>query len=349
MSKPRLLALLAITMAAGLLLTGCKDMMDVDPDVNVAWHWVSPPQAYNLWAGQHTLAGTVTVWSTEETLYVRYDMTDNWWLEETHVAVAESLLGIPHNKGGPIPGQFEFSATHDPRVQTYTYAIPVKPEWDDGLSLYICAHAVAVQIDKTGKVIQRQTGWGGDEDYPGKNWAKYIKYERKLDRKDVKLPTDCVTMVAHLNYNKPGAKSYWLVTLSDVPSGYDVWDGDWLGWCGELKVDMDTGVEYHVRLWSSIDPGLPARLQDTMWDNINYLLNNKLADATALDIQFAVWALRGDLDWWPGWGLVYPKGKQMYDDALAHGDGFYPGQGDVIAVIIETPEEVQLCFIEVDP
>jgi len=350
MSKSRLLALLAITMATGLLLTGCKDMMGVDPDADIAWHWEPGPEVYALWADGRDSIGTVSVSNTPETLYIKYNVTDNWWLDETHVHAALRLKDIPQMRGQPVPEKFEFHATHDPRVQAYTYPIPVKPEWEDGLELYICAHAAAVQLDKKGKVKQRQTGWGGDEDYPGKNWAKYIKYERRLDRKDVTLPTDCVTMVVHgVPWQLPDT-SYFLVTLSGIgpkeESKYDVWDGDWNGWCAEYWVHVTPGQSYQVRLWSSIDPGLPARLQDTMWDNINYLLNNPIPGATAWDVQLAIWVLRGDFKKMP---TGYPLAQQMYDEALAHGDGFYPGQGDVIAVICETPEEVQLCFIEVDP
>jgi len=349
MKRTRLLAVLAIAMVAGLLFTGCQDPMDFDSDANIAWHWVSQPVVHTLWAGQHINAGTVTVWSTEETLFVRYDMAENWWLEETHAHVAQTLKGIPQTKkGNPIPGQFEFKDDWDPRVKTCTYAIPVRTGWEPPVCLYIATHAVAVEM-VNGTVKQRQTGWAGDREFPGKNWALYFKYCRRLDRKDVTLPTEWVTMVAHNTSKNPGAESYWLVTLSDVPGDpgdYDVWNGDWLGWCGEMWVGLTPDVPYSIRLWSSILPGLPPRLQHDRWDNINYLLNHKHPDATAMDIQTAIWLIRGDLKVLP---TGYPLSLEMYNDAMLNGNDWYPGSGDWIAVILETPERVQLCFIEVDP
>ena len=64
----------------------------------------------------------MTVWNTTESRYVKYEMAADWWLEETHVHAATSLAGIPQKNGNPPPGKVEFSATYDPRVQTYTYA-----------------------------------------------------------------------------------------------------------------------------------------------------------------------------------------------------------------------------------
>ena len=40
---------------------------------------------------------------------------------------------------------------------------------------------------------------------------------------------------------------------------------------------------------------------------------------------------------------------QMASDAITYGTGFRSGKGDWVAVILLTPEDVQLCFIEVDP
>ena len=362
MKRTRLLAVLAIAMVTGLLFTGCQDPMDFDSGANIAWHWVNPPEVHTLWAGQHINAGTVTVWSTRDTLYIKYDMADNWWLEETHAHVALTPEGIPQTKkGNPIPGKFEFKDDWDPRVQTCTYAIAVRPGWDVEYCLSIATHAVAVKVVR-GKVTKRETGWAGEEEFPGKNWALYFRYCRKISYKDVNLPDFDVKIVS-----QPGDfdqlfttfnSSYWLVTLSGTgysskeTSPYDVWDGVWRGWCGEYAVEMVKNTEYTVRLWSSIDPGLPDRCKDPMWDNINYLLNHTPSEATGWEFQVAVWALKGDLvgtDIEFLWYIYYPLAKQMYDDALAYGDGWYPSQGDWIAVVVETPEEVQLCFIEVDP
>ena len=354
MKRTRLLAALAIAMVAGLLVTGCKSPMGLTPDANIAWHWAPGPQVFTLWAGQNQNAGNVSVWNTTsrspDTLYIKYQTTGNWWIEETHAHVALTLLGIPHSNGGPIPGHFEFQDSWNPRVQTCTYAIPFRYGWNEGVDLYIATHAIVVELDGNGKVKQRQTGWGGDNDFPGHNWAKYIKYTFKKAYKDVDLPEDSVTMavVNNLLQTLP-VRAYFQVTLSGVPgdSGeYDVWNGIWRGWCLQLHADIVDTHEYRVKLYSSQDPDLPTYLQNPMYDNINYLLNNKDPSATVGEIQKAIWYLMGD------YGTNLPsslKTKQMIHDALLHGDGWHPGPDQWVAVLADSPEHIQLVAIEVDP
>ena len=347
MSKSRLLALLAITMVAGLLVTGCKNPMGLAPDTGIAWYWAARPEAFVLWAGKTINAGTVTIWVDAEFVYVKYDMAANWKLEETHVQVDDWLDGIPQRKGNPPPGQFEYGTTHNPRVQTYTYAIPLESDWDGTTTLYIATHAVAVQLDAYGGVVQRQTGWAGGKDFPGKNWAKYILYLPKAF-KDVTLPTGTVKMRGtHLT----PPPSYWDIELANVPSGYDVWNGHWKGWCAEENVLIVAGDWYDVKLWSTANPNLPTRCANAGWDNINYLLNHRATGAATGEIQYAIWYLLGeDVDYPTGVGEAYDRVRSMIDDAVANGDDWYPtGSGDWIAVILETAEYYQLCFIEVDP
>lgn len=90
--------------------------------------------------------GDITVWNDLDNLYVKYDITEeDWYLTETHLAVATDLDEIPQTKkGNPIPGQFEYSTIHDPPVTEYTYTIPL--EWDVDATLYIAAHAKVVKL-----------------------------------------------------------------------------------------------------------------------------------------------------------------------------------------------------------
>jgi len=118
--------------------------------------------------------GEVIAWNDEDFLYVKYVTTDDWYITETHLHVADSLEGIPQTKkGNPIPGHFDYAECHDPPVQTYTYTIPWT--WSPGTTLYIAAHSVVVKIID-GDVVQEETAWGEGEDFPGKNWATYFEY-----------------------------------------------------------------------------------------------------------------------------------------------------------------------------
>lgn len=126
-----------------------------------AWNW------YTVVGEMHTMidcgAHTVTI-----TFYAY----EGYKFTETHLAVAETLEGIPHSKGGPKPGNFEFGDEWNPPVSEVTYVVDISdmPE----KSFPVAAHAVMVR-ESDGMM---QTAWGTGcfqpaFDYPGSNWARY--------------------------------------------------------------------------------------------------------------------------------------------------------------------------------
>jgi hypothetical protein len=131
----------------------------------------------DLIAGQHYDVGDVFVWNDADFLYVKYVTTDDWFITETHLHIADSPCGIPQTKNGnPIPGLFDYSAYHNPPVQETIYQIPWDPEWIPGEAIfYIAAHAVVVKI-VDGEVVQEETAWGEGCDFPGKNWGMFFIY-----------------------------------------------------------------------------------------------------------------------------------------------------------------------------
>jgi hypothetical protein len=289
-----------------------------------------------LYAGRNQVAGTVKVWNDHDRLYVKYSLTGNWFITESHVAVAASLNGIPQKNGNPPPGQFPYSATHNPPVQEYTYSIALN--WPASTELYVATHCVAVEYDGNGNVVQRQTGWAGEQNFPGRNWAKYFRYRVK---KILRLPTDPVTLVPFY----PGQNSYWRFVLSNVPDGLDVTNGTYLAWCVQEQVYMVPGQTYYPVLKSSYDTDLPDYAQDPDWDMVNYIVNHK--QGTRDDIQAAIWYfIDGKID--PPLPNS-PAARAMVTEALANGEGYYPGTGGWLAVICLLGDRVQLTFMEVDP
>ena len=140
---------------------------------------------------------------------------------------------------------------------------------------------------------------------------------------EVSLPPGPVTMVVH-----NGTISYFDTTLSDVPSGFDITNGVYLGWCIDTSVEIPRGTEFSVMLYSSCEP--PVDLEGYEWDKVNYILNHKPPTALMTDIQDAIWAFV-NLD-----GLLTPttpEAQAMVDDAEANGAGFVPELGEVVAVI----------------
>lgn len=137
------------------------------------------PKSVNLIAGQHIDIGSVYVWNTKDYIFVRYEAEDNWYLSETHLAVATSLDGIPQtNSGNPIPGQFPYKTTHDPMVTHYTYKISLKEVGynETTQDLFIAAHADVKLLDENNTIIQEETAWGEGQNFPGHNWAMYFIY-----------------------------------------------------------------------------------------------------------------------------------------------------------------------------
>jgi hypothetical protein len=344
MRRITLLAVLVLALA-GLTFTGCDSMWSAPERsgrVNTEFYLVVDTTTTTLWAGQNINAGTVKVWNDQTDLYVRYNTAAGWSITETHLAVATSLAGIPQTRNGnPIPGRFPYSNVHNPAVTEFTYTVALG-DLEPGDELYIAAHCVAELRGPGGELIRRETGWGDGYPFPGRNWATYLRYTVQRTYKDVTLPTGWVRM---RGYYPNAPYSYWNIELGNVPTGYDVWNGYWNGWCAERYVYMYPGVWYDVRLWSTCNPNLPERCQNDGWDNVNYVLNHKHANATYVDVEEAIWYLLGNDPNPP----TDPEALWMVEQATLYGDGWRPSPGDWIAVIMESADNVQLCFIEVDP
>jgi len=144
--------------------------------------WSAPAQAQcnapttvTLYAGRTMNAGTVSVSNDTVNLYVQYSTASPWVLTAAHLAVADSLAGIPQTKTkNPIPGRFPYSATFDPEVTSFTFTIPMS-NYNPGQTLFIAAHAV-VLAPFQGSGGGTQTGWGYGPGFPGANWATYFQY-----------------------------------------------------------------------------------------------------------------------------------------------------------------------------
>jgi len=87
----------------------------------------------------------------------------------------------------------------------------------------------------------------------------------------IKLPANSVTMmVQHTSTN-----SYFNTTLSDVPLGYDISNGSYLGWCIDLCHRIADNIFYQVYLYSSYNTSMPSYLWHNNLSKVNYILNNK--------------------------------------------------------------------------
>jgi hypothetical protein len=164
--KKIILPVLALVLATGLALPMAKPAA------------AATVTQTTLYAGKNIPVGTVTVSNDADFLYVTYETTGGWKLKETHLAVADSVEGIPQTKkGNPKVGNFPYKAKHK-KVEEYTYKIELT--WPSCTQLYIAAHAVVVNGKK------EETAWGYGEPCWGRrittrdkggNWATYFKYK----------------------------------------------------------------------------------------------------------------------------------------------------------------------------
>jgi len=144
-----------------------------------------------------------------------------------------------------------------------------------------------------------------------------------------------------------GTESYFNTKLSDVPSGYDVANGTYLGWCVDIRTEMTRSPATHaVFLYSSSNP--PGQLASEKWDMANYILNHK--QGTAQDIQQAIWYfIHMNSNYTPTSTVAWI----IINDTLMNGNGFVPGNGQIIAVIcypiilFPSQPDVQISIIEV--
>ncbi|MDA8373612.1 MAG: hypothetical protein M0Z91_05090, partial [Actinomycetota bacterium] len=93
---------------------------------------------YELFAGQNADAGQVCVVQTgTNTVDVTYT-TSGWLMSAVHLAIGSTLDALPVNKSGnPVPGQFPYSETFSPGVDTYTFTnLSVS-----GTTIYVAAQA----------------------------------------------------------------------------------------------------------------------------------------------------------------------------------------------------------------
>jgi hypothetical protein len=160
--------------------------------------------------------------------------------------------------------------------------------------------------------------------------ALFIGSKSALGMGILNLPPDPV-LATHGNWNQ-GTTSTIDIFLSEVPEGYDVMNGTYAGWCVEDNHRPNLPEDAQVWLYDSTDDpeNLPESYQDILWDLINYMLNHKLGSVQ--DVNVALWLLTGTYD--GTFGPITAAAQAMVDEAIANGEDFVPGPGEIVAVIL---------------
>ncbi len=150
----------------------------------------------------------------------------------------------------------------------------------------------------------------------------------------INLPPSTITV--EIDY--PSTECYYYVVLSNVPEGYHVSNGQFLGWCVDEHHCISDGRTYSATFYSSYDPDNPH--PDPDWSKVNYILNNK--QGSWQDVQAAIWYFV-DGGNWPS----DPDAQALINTANTHGEGFIPAPGEKIAIIVWINDSTQVPIIEV--
>jgi hypothetical protein len=161
----------------------------------------------------------------------------------------------------------------------------------------------------------------------------------KAQAPNVPLPSTWVTMKA-----TRGDVSYFDMSLSGVPSGFDISNGTYHGWCIQRSASMALNVNHTVHLYSSYDPNLPSNLTNQNWPKINYVINHD-SQVDWQSIQNVIWYFMCN--------CTYPvndtDATTMIAEANEQGDIFIPVMGQKIAIIVDVASadyENQRTFLE---
>jgi hypothetical protein len=127
-----------------------------------------PCMVVDLIAGQHTVAGTLSIDVNENDLILIYRTSEDWLIYETHMSIGDcDVLTFPTTgAGNPKIGRFEHSTSHSDGVNEVIYYIN-----KEAVSDIYCFAAHAVVVSASGS----ETAWAEGIDFGGNSWAMYVE------------------------------------------------------------------------------------------------------------------------------------------------------------------------------
>ncbi|WP_299675033.1 hypothetical protein [uncultured Dokdonia sp.] len=126
-----------------------------------------PCLSTNLIAGQHHIAGSVTVDVDGSDIIITYTTNEDWTIGATHLSIgncAEQTIPTT-GSGNPKVGHFEHSSTHSDGTNQVVYILDTSVLDDN-----YCFAAHAEVSGPTGG----ETAWAEGQEFEGNNWAMYV-------------------------------------------------------------------------------------------------------------------------------------------------------------------------------
>lgn len=178
----------------------------------------------------------------------------------------------------------------------------------------------------------------------------------------INLPNNCTYKIT--GAYAPGSKGGYVdAQLSNISSGYELYNGVEASWCADHQTTISTGTTYNMSVYSSLYQNqLPVFAQSPKWEKLNWLMNHLdwYPGYQWYDLQGAIWLF--DNPPWNGQAhsgvpALTPMMQQMYNDANTYGSGYKVlpgGWACIIFIPAGTPPNatnatVQTMFIKVDP
>jgi hypothetical protein len=173
------LSLFLLVLSFVLVACGTKDITAPKASTKAT---AAIPDIYPLTAGQNINVGNMAIWNDHDNIYVQFNLTGGWTMDESHVQVDNDLVGPwIHADGAPIPGQFDFQRTYSPMVTTDTYTISRSLySFDDCVLVnneWVCPIVIIVAHASVRNGDQQETAFGGDIPGLSNRWWFYLNYQ----------------------------------------------------------------------------------------------------------------------------------------------------------------------------
>jgi hypothetical protein len=280
-------------------------------------------QMHTLWAGKNLNVGTATYGIDENAnFYVTYDCSaTEWSIQETHLFAGDKK-NLPLNRcAQPRVNRFPYGKFHYPRVETYTYRIPLTllpPAEEPGFA--VAAQCVVYRNAKCDG--HEKAAWAeGDFKFTdkGKGWYDVFFFNQVENQ---------YTILYGINCSNDSLKLYHIdITHGTVELTYAEYVGNTAGTYDGAAYDLESGVLYFVKV------------------NENELWVNPLEDE---DSSFLAGNLQGQV-----LSATYHDGLFYYVDAVTnaiHSVAFDESYGIVTDLILDTvPGSVTVNDIAMSP
>ncbi len=240
---------LYLVLIAIVLFASCEKRSPVDEQTD-KWNGYAKflkmgEQTHNLYAGKNNIVvGTVTYGIDDSAnFYVTFDCSaTEWSLKKTNMYAGDKKFMPVNRKGNPKVERFPHRTNHNPRVETFTYLIPLvdlPPAEEPGFA--VASHCLAYRATKCEG--QEKEAWAdGDFKFTdkGKGWYDIFYFNQ---------PVNEYTILYGLTYANDSLKLYHLdVTNGITELTFSEYVGNTPGIYDAAAYDVSSGMLFFAKL-----------------------------------------------------------------------------------------------------